>query len=149
MEMSKNLLIRSSMLLGVVAAVVISALLSAVYGGSEASDSITGIVWKWQQTLYNNDQRAVPGDPSHYTVAFQPDGTLRIRADCNRAGGKYTLQKKTLTIEVTHSTRAMCPPESLEQNFLKDLGGAAIYFMRNGDMYIDLQYHSGTMKFSR
>ena len=114
-----------------------------------AEGRITGIVWKWQQTRYNNDQRAVPDDSSHYTATFKPDGTLSIRADCNRAGGKYTLQKSTLTIEVTHSTRAMCPPESLEQTFLKDLGGAAIYFMRDGDLYIDLKYDTGTMRFER
>lgn len=149
MEMSKNSLVRSSMHLGVVAAVFISALPSAVYGGPEASDSITGIVWKWQQTLYNNDQKAAPDDSSRYTIVFQPDGSLNIRADCNRAGGKYTLQKKTLTIEVTHSTRAACPPDSLEQIFLKNLNSAAIYFMRKGHLYIDLKYDTGTMKFAK
>jgi heat shock protein HslJ len=108
-----------------------------------------GTVWKWQQTLYNNDMRAVPGDPSRYTIAFQPDGSLNIRADCNRAGGKYLLQKSALTIEVTHSTRAACPPDSLEQTFLRDLNAAAIYFMREGHLYIDLKYDTGTMKFAK
>lgn len=28
----------------------------------------------------------------------------------------------------------------------KDLGGAAIYFMRNGDLSSDLEFHSGAMK---
>ena len=114
-----------------------------------AEGGITGIVWKWQQTLYNNDQRAVPSEPSHYTMAFQPDGTLRIRADCNRAGGKYSLRKSALTIEVTHSTRAACPSDSLEQTFLKNLNSAAIYFMREGHLYIDLRYDTGTMKFAK
>jgi heat shock protein HslJ len=114
-----------------------------------AGDDITGAEWKWQQTLYNNDQRAVPGDPSHYTITFKPDGTLSIRADCNRAGGKYTLEKSALTIEVTHSTRAACPPDSLEQTFLKNLNATAIYFMREGHLYIDLKYDTGTMKFAK
>jgi heat shock protein HslJ len=116
---------------------------------SVAGDDITGAEWKWQQTLYNNDQKAVPGNPSHYTIAFEPNGTLRIRVDCNRAGGKYLLQKSSLTIEVTHSTRAACPPDSLEQTFLKNLNSAAIYFMREGQLYIDLRYDTGTMKFAR
>ena len=93
--------------------------------------------------------RAVPEDPSHYTIAFQPDGSRHIRSDCNHAGGKYTLRKSALTIEVIHSTRAMCPPDSLEQTYLKDLNGAAIYFIREGGLYIDLKYDTGTMKFSR
>jgi heat shock protein HslJ len=112
-------------------------------------DNLLGIVWKWQQTLYNNDQRAVPNDPSGYTIVFQPDGTLAIRADCNRAGGNYTLENSSLNITVTHSTRAMCPPDSLEQTFLKDLDAATIYFMRKGQLYIDLKYDTGTMRFSK
>jgi hypothetical protein len=52
-----------------------------------ADAGITGVVWQWQQTRYNNDQNAEPDNPSRYTIAFQPDGSLRIRADCNRAGG--------------------------------------------------------------
>lgn len=114
-----------------------------------AGDDITGAEWKWQQTLYNNDQRAVPGDPSHYTITFKPDGSLNIRADCNRAGGKYTLERSSLTIKVTYSTRAACPPDSLEQTFLKNLNAAAIYFMREGHLDIDLKYDTGTMKFSK
>jgi heat shock protein HslJ len=108
-----------------------------------------GVVWQWQQTRYNNDQRAAPDDPSRYTIIFQPDGSLNIRADCNRAGGKYTVQDSRLTIEVTHSTRAACPPDSLWQTFLKNLNAAAIYFMREGHLYIDLKYDTGTMKFSK
>jgi len=114
-----------------------------------AGEYIIGVTWKWQQTRYNNDSNASPQDPSRYTIAFRPDGALNIRADCNRAGGKYTIQKSTLTVEVTHSTRAACPPDSLEQTFLRDLNSAAIYFLREGYLYIDLKYDSGTMKFSR
>ena len=116
---------------------------------AKTGDPILGIVWKWQQTLYSNDQSAVPDHPTRYTIAFQPNGTVAIRADCNRAGGKYAQADSSLTIEVTHSTRAMCPPESLEQTFLKDLDAAAIIFMRKGQLYIDLQYDTGTMRFSK
>ena len=116
---------------------------------AKSVDNLLGITWKWQQTLYNNDQRAEPTDPSRYTIAFQPDGTVAIRGDCNRAGGKYTLESSSLNIEVTHSTRAMCPPDSLEQTFYKDLNSAAIYFMRGDQLYIDLKYDTGTMRFSK
>ncbi len=114
-----------------------------------AGEDIIGVTWKWQQTRYNNDSKATPQDPSRYTVAFRPDGALNIRADCNRAGGKYAIRTSALTVEVTHSTRAACPPDSLEQTFLRDLNSAAIYFMREGHLYIDLKYDTGTIKFAR
>jgi heat shock protein HslJ len=116
-------------------------------GGITGGEEIIGIVWEWQQTLYNNDTKAVPDDPGNYTVSFDHGGKLFIRADCNRGGGNYTVEGKVIGMEVTHTTRAMCPSDSLERTFIRDLNAARIYFMRNGNLYIDLKYDTGTMKF--
>ena len=118
-------------------------------GGMPENVAIGGVVWKWQQSLYNNDQQAVPADSSNYTIEFMPDGKLHVRADCNRVGGTYSLAGNRLTIELTHSTRAMCPPDSLDEAFKKDLEAAAIYFLKGHFLYLDLKYDSGTMKFDR
>ena len=45
-----------------------------------------------------------------YTVQFLPDGTVAIGADCNRAGGTWSGGDGALSITVTTSTRAYCPP---------------------------------------
>ena len=45
-------------------------------------------------------------------------------------------------------TQAMCPPDSLERTYIKDLNAARIYFLRNGKLFIDLKYDTGTMMFS-
>jgi heat shock protein HslJ len=108
---------------------------------------LTGTEWKWQGTLYGSDERAVPSDPTHYTLTFRSDGSLGIRADCNRAGGVYTFDDGKITIQVTHSTRAACPPESLEGKFLRDLNSAARCFLKDGFLYLDLRVDTGTMKF--
>ncbi len=114
-----------------------------------ADEGITGIVWKWQQTRLGDGQTSAPEDSTRYTIAFQLDGSLAIRADCNRVGGNYTIENSSLTLETTFSTRAMCPPNSLDQTFLKHLNAAAVYFMREGALYIDLQGDTGTMRFSK
>ena len=121
--------------------------INANAGGTPEGEEITGIVWKWQQTLYNNDTRSVPDDPGNYNVSFDPGGNLFIRADCGLGGGNYVVEGKVITLEVTHTTRAMCPPDSLERTFIKDLNAARIYFKRDGNLYIDLKYDIGTMKF--
>lgn len=102
------------------------------------------------QTLYNDDRKAMPADPKNYTVQFREDGTLNVKADCNQKGGiyKYSPEEKRLSIEITHSTMAACPEGSLEDEFVRGLSGAAIYFMHGGDLYIDMKYDSGTMRFS-
>jgi len=44
---------------------------------------------------------------------------------------------------------AACPEGSLEDEFVRELSGAAIYFMKDGDLFINLKYDSGTMGFSK
>jgi heat shock protein HslJ len=109
---------------------------------------ISGTVWQWKQTLYNDDRKTVPVDPKNYTVQFQKDGTLSVKADCNQKGGTYSLEEKRLSIEITQSTMATCPEDSLEDELVRGLTAAAIYFIKDNDLYIDLIYDTGTMRFS-
>ena len=117
--------------------------------GDGQTIEIGAIVWKWQHTAYNNDTRVVPADPSRYTILLMPEGHLSVKLDCNAGGGRYRLNGSTLTLEVTHATMAACPPESLDRRFMKDLAAVRIAFIRDGDLYLDLMYDSGTMKFAR
>ncbi len=114
----------------------------------ESLPEITGAVWQWKQTLYNDDRKVVPADPKNYTVQFQEDGTLSVKADCNQKGGTYSVEEKRLSIEITQSTMAACPEDSLEDEFVRGLTAAAIYFIKDNDLYIDLIYDTGTMRFS-
>ena len=112
---------------------------------------ITGPVWQWTQTLYNNDRKVVPADPENYTVQFQEDGAISVKADCNNKNGAVLISRdeKSISIDITQSTMAACPEGSLEDDFVKGLSAAALYFIRNGDLYIDLKYDSGTMEFTK
>jgi heat shock protein HslJ len=110
---------------------------------------LVGPLWQWVQTLYNNDTKTIPPRSENYTVQFGADGTVKVRADCNRKGGTYSLREQQITIEITHSTRAACPEDSLEAQFVRDLMGGAIWFLKDGDLYIDLKYDTGTMSFKQ
>jgi heat shock protein HslJ len=110
---------------------------------------LIGTVWKWEESLYNNDTRTVPPNPENYTLKLLPDGKVSIRADCNLGGGVYRLDESKISIEITHTTRAACPPESLDQTYIRDLNAAASYFMKGDIVYIDLKHDSGTMTFKR
>ena len=116
-------------------------------GQPAAGADIVGVVWKWQRSRYGNDTQSAPPDPARYTLQLLPDGTISLQADCNRVGGVYRLEDRQITIEITHSTMAACPPGSLEQDYLRDLSAAAIYFIKDGVLYLDLKYDSGTMEF--
>jgi len=135
--------------------VVDEALTAVLYGprpeGSRRAEAsaVIGVDWQWLASRYNNDTEARPADPGRYRLRLELDGTLRARVDCNQAGGRYGIEGSVIAIEVTHATLAACEPDSLDQVFRRDLGAAAIYFVREGKLYIDLKYDTGTMEFGR
>jgi heat shock protein HslJ len=111
-----------------------------------APAALVGPVWQWVQTLYSNDSKAAPPRPENYTVQFGADGTVNVKADCNRKGGRYSGKEPRIAIEITQSTMAACPEDSLEAQFVRDLTAGAVWFLRDGDLYIDLKYDTGTMR---
>jgi heat shock protein HslJ len=103
--------------------------------------------WAWQQSIYNNDTKVEISQPEHYTLQFHNDGRISARIDCNRAGGMYTIDGHRLTITITHSTRAMCPPESSDTVFIRDLEAVSSYFIKSNMLYLEMRYDTGTMFF--
>lgn len=109
---------------------------------------LVGTTWQWKGTRYNNDTTAAPAKPENYTLRFLENGSIEIKADCNLKSGTYSLEGKQLSVTFQTSTMAMCEPGSLEGQFTRDLAEGAVLFMKDGDLYIDLKYDSGTMRFS-
>ena len=108
---------------------------------------LRGTVWQWRQTLMNNDDEFASNNPAKYTVEFMADGSVVVQADCNPVRGTYTADGNAITIALGPSARAACADDSLGERFTGQLAGAAIYFFRSDDLYVDLKYDSGTMRF--
>jgi heat shock protein HslJ len=135
--------------------VVDETLTAVLYGprpaGSRRAEAsaVIGVDWQWLASRYNNDTEARPADPGRYRLRLEPDGSLRARVDCNQAGGRYRIEGSVIAIEVTHATLAACEPGSLDQTFRRDLSAAAIFFVRQGRLFLDLKHDTGTMEFGR
>jgi heat shock protein HslJ len=113
---------------------------------AEAGSPLTGIAWQWVHFMDPLEEYEV-SEPENYTLEFFVDGTLHIQADCNRASGSYIVKDASITIEIGPMTLAACPPGSRSEEFLQNLGFAAIYFFQEGDLFMDLMADGGTMKF--
>ena len=109
---------------------------------------LIGTVWQLQQISYNNDELIEITSPSNYTLEFMEDGQIAIRADCNQVGGRFITEDSSLSIELGPSTLAVCPPGSVDQRYLQALQDGAIYFFKEGNLFIDIKFDTGTMQFS-
>ena len=108
---------------------------------------LVGVVWQWRETLGNDDSLLTVPDPASYTLEFLPDGMVAVKADCNQAGGDYTVVESSLAITITTTTLAACPPESLSDAYLSQLNAAGTYIMDQGNLIINLIADAGNMKF--
>lgn len=148
----KFLLVLLAILLGfglLVAGIVAWADDSGDSGRSEESSSeLVGPIWEWQEFLGGDDSVVTPDDPSRYTIQFSEDGSVGIQADCNRAFGTYEEDGGSLRIQVGGVTRAACPPESLSDQFLEDLGYVRTYVIEDEELYLNLMADAGDMRFS-
>ncbi|MGG6237906.1 META domain-containing protein [Nodosilinea sp. AN01ver1] len=116
---------------------------------STPAPALVGTLWKLQQIQMNNDTVLVPDQPEHYTAEFLEDGTLLVRADCNRGRGQYsTTDDRSLEVSPIATTLAACPEGSIGNEFVQALGNSAIYFFQGGSLFIDLTADGGTMQFS-
>lgn len=88
---------------------------------------IAGVVWEWERFVGGDGSATEVDDPSRYTLVLNADGTYQVRADCNRAGGGYTLDEAHLTLQPGPTTLAECEPGSLYDAFLARLGDVRTY----------------------
>ncbi len=110
---------------------------------------LTGVEWRWSRF---NDPVAGGLDvsnPEDYSIVLMEDGSVVVDSDCNTGTGVYSVDGSDLTIRVTRVTSDTCGENSLTTEFVDDLNSSSRFFMQDGNLFIDLRYDSGTMKFTR
>jgi len=111
------------------------------------ADLTTG---SWQWVSGRESQGAMPNvvpDPENYTVTFNTDNSLNIKADCNSVLGTYELSGDKLTITLGASTLVACPPGSSSDKFLSQLASASSVGTGFGSLVIGLADSGGEMYF--
>lgn len=78
------------------------------------------------------EERIAPEPP--YTLEFATKSRLAGRADCNRYFGGYEADKGRIKVLAVGATRAACPPESFSNEFLRLIGAATQYEIRNAQL---------------
>jgi heat shock protein HslJ len=106
---------------------------------------LTGPIWMWLRSEYNDDSTVVAADPSRYTVQFLADGNLAIGADCNRVTGTYSRGPSQLSIQLGATTLAACLGDSQADTFLADLSNTVTYVMSGDNLVLKLKLDTGNM----
>ena len=128
--------------------VVVMMVLAACAPAGTSTQAITGIVWQWtaMQETVPASQSVVP-DPENYTILFNTDGSVTIKADCNQVAGTYTLSGSSLTIQLGASTMAFCGEASQDTIYLSSLSRVSSYAVEGGALQLKFANDAGKMDF--
>src|SRR5206468_2185222 len=110
---------------------------------SAGEPTLGGHAWAWQGTELTGSERMVPDAPERYTIEFQRDGRVQLRADCNRGGAEYAAGvNRSLSMTPAATTKIGCPPGSKGTAFVRQLGETDSYDFVNGDLVLTLKSHA-------
>lgn len=89
-----------------------------------ADAGLTGLSFNWSTFPDADGNPVTVENPEDYSVVLLPDGTFSFRADCNIGTGTYTYgDDGSISFDIGPITRALCPPDSLSDDFLNFLSG--------------------------
>lgn len=88
-------------------------------------------------------------EPGRFTLAFERDGRVALRLDCNRGAGDYRVVPATdglsgsLSFGPLVATRAMCESPHLDERLARDLPYVRSYVLKDGKLYLSLMADGG------
>jgi len=103
------------------------------------------VVWQWTGSTYQGKQNPI-ANPALYEVVYGSDGTLRVKADCNNAGGTYTYaggMVGSVRVTMGPSTLAACGAESRSEELMGSLSAAQDYRVPPGGGQLQLNMPAG------
>lgn len=119
--------------------------------------SLPGTTWRLLELRSPDDAIGTvrAPDPSRYTLAFDTEGNVFLRLDCNRGRGRVTITPERpdmgrMQFGPIAATRALCPPESLGPRLEREIGAVRIYVIQpDGRLRLELFADGGQQIWER
>jgi len=116
-------------------------------GAAAASSAeLIGTTWQWVSTI-TPVETFESVEPARYTITLASDGSVAAQFDCNRGQGSYEVTDNRLSFGLFAATRMACPEDSQDSVFMRHLEEVTTFFMRDGQLFLEMPYDSGTMRF--
>jgi heat shock protein HslJ len=109
---------------------------------------ITDREWLLTEIHSFNNAAAMPVNPAQYVLQLFHNGTVLVKADCNRGTGTFELVGKQLTFHKIGYTREPCLPGSLSGQYINALDTAFSCMLRDEALFIYSAADSGVLKFT-
>lgn len=118
--------------------------------GRDVPSGLLGAIWTWQRFVDNGEKGSfLLPFPAAYRLELLPDGKFLAQADCNTAGGGYSLDGSRLSFAPGPTTLAECKTGSRSGDFIRMLGQVSTYVLKGDALSLNLKADGGDMVFTR
>lgn len=116
---------------------------------------LTGTRWQLVEIQSMDDAQGItkPEDPSKYTLHFVDGESLSMQLNCNRGSGPWSSESTSdgtsgdisgsIAIGPLATTKAMCPPPSLDERIVRDVQWIRGFLVRDGWLSLSLMADGG------
>ena len=113
-----------------------------------AVTTLDGTPWRLVKFQGSDDTTLTPDDRIKYTIAFNANGSVAVRIDCNRGHGSWKSPgPNQLEVGPLALTRAMCPPGSLHDQIVKHWPFIRSYIIKDHHLFVSLLADGGIYEF--
>jgi len=120
---------------------------------SAQPQALTATEWRLVEIQSMDDAQGTtrPTDASLYTMRLDPDGSVAMRLNCNRATGTWTVKPGPdgtsggFEFGPLAGTRALCPPPSLDETITAQAQYVRSYLIRDGRLSLSLMADGGIL----
>jgi para-nitrobenzyl esterase len=110
--------------------------------------ALDGTAWQLVRIESMDGTVFTPDERGKYTLTFEPAGRLVVRVDCNRGRGSWSREGENgLTFGPLATTRAACPPGSLHDRLLSDLGYVRSFVEKEGHIFLATMADGAILEF--
>lgn len=134
---TKQIAIR--MILALSSAGIISTSLVTFAGAQKSSTGspLSGTSWQLVKLQDYDNKTFTPDDKSKYTIAFNSNGRVVARVDCNRASSTWkTTGKGELQFGSWSRTSAKCGPGSLHDQIVTEGAAVRKFEIKDGHLFL-------------
>ena len=118
---------------------------------AEADGLLAGTAWRLVEFQSMDDATGAvrPEASQRFTMRLDPDGSVSMELDCNRATGTWSAepsedgQSGRFEFGPLAMTRALCPPPNLDERIGRDAEYVRGYLLREGRLYLSLMADAG------
>lgn len=123
-------------------------LVERVANQTSAACDLGGTSWQLVKFQGGDEKTLIPDDKAKYTIAFNAEGQVSVRIDCNRGRSTWkSLAPNQLQFGSLALTRAKCPPGSLYDRIVKDWSFVRSYTLKNNHLFLSLMADGGIYEF--